>query len=160
MEVIDKKLFYAGIGSRECPPGIIDEMNEFALFANGYDFILRSGGALGADKAFEEFAAYKQIFRPEHATERDIIFTAQFHDAWHRCNEYVQRLHARNALIVMGHNLDTPVKLMVCWQDPEKARGGTRQGMKIAKYFKIPIFNLHTSGNLEKAMKFVQGFKQ
>lgn len=48
---------YAGIGSRRTPDDVLEVMSRFAalLGANGY--ILRSGGAAGADSAFEEGAS-------------------------------------------------------------------------------------------------------
>ena len=45
--------YYAGIGSRETPKEICNKMTEIASLLENQDFVLRSGGAQGADHAFE-----------------------------------------------------------------------------------------------------------
>lgn len=44
---------YTGIGSRETPPDILELMTKIARFMFKQGFTLRSGGADGADSAFE-----------------------------------------------------------------------------------------------------------
>ena len=47
-------MIYAGIGSRETPEGVLLKMEKIAFYlAHRYDATLRSGGAIGADIAFE-----------------------------------------------------------------------------------------------------------
>jgi predicted Rossmann fold nucleotide-binding protein DprA/Smf involved in DNA uptake len=46
--------YYAGIGSRETPKEICNKMTEIASLLEKQDFVLRSGGANGADSAFEK----------------------------------------------------------------------------------------------------------
>ena len=59
---------YAGIGSRNTPAHIQDKMQELAAALAGHGYILRSGGAAGADSAFEQGCdraqGAKQIFIP------------------------------------------------------------------------------------------------
>ena len=47
------EIFYAGIGSRETPPEFIDEFIKIGKWLGSHGYILRSGGADGADSAFE-----------------------------------------------------------------------------------------------------------
>lgn len=49
----DNNIFYTGVGSRETPNKVIDLMYRIAKFLAERNWILRSGGAVGADKAFE-----------------------------------------------------------------------------------------------------------
>ena len=44
---------YAGIGSRRTPPELLDEMEVLGRQLAIADYVLRSGGAKGADSAFE-----------------------------------------------------------------------------------------------------------
>jgi predicted Rossmann fold nucleotide-binding protein DprA/Smf involved in DNA uptake len=46
-------MYYTGVGSRECPTYILDLMTQYATVLNNKGYILRSGGALGADSAFQ-----------------------------------------------------------------------------------------------------------
>jgi predicted Rossmann fold nucleotide-binding protein DprA/Smf involved in DNA uptake len=41
--------FYAGIGSRETPPDILEWMTSLAANLETMNYVLRSGGAQGAD---------------------------------------------------------------------------------------------------------------
>lgn len=65
--------YYAGIGSRKSPQDILKFMVKIAKSLSD-SYILRSGGAVGADKAFEYGAKDKEIFRPEGATKEAIHY--------------------------------------------------------------------------------------
>ena len=45
--------YYTGIGSRETPNEILDRMTRLGSWFSELDWVLRSGGAEGADRAFE-----------------------------------------------------------------------------------------------------------
>lgn len=59
--------YYAGIGSRRTPPDILKIMQRLAAKLEADGWILRSGGAKGADSAFEagvKDPAHKEIYLP------------------------------------------------------------------------------------------------
>ena len=61
--------FYAGIGSRETPEHIQSIMTEIATLLERRRYVLRSGGAEGADLAFENgisISHNKEIYRPDY----------------------------------------------------------------------------------------------
>lgn len=135
--------FYAGIGSRETPQPILDMMTAIAQRKRSDGCILRSGGAKGADKAFEAGAgSQKEIFRPKDATEAAFELSAKYHPAWHRCSPWAKALHARNAHIILGRLLVTPVDIVICWTDGGKGGGGTGQGIRIANAYGIEVRDL------------------
>lgn len=45
-------MFYTGIGSRQTPPEILKMMTKIATQLESKGWVLRSGGAEGADEAF------------------------------------------------------------------------------------------------------------
>lgn len=57
-------MIYTGIGSRETPPEIQEIMTNYARKLDKLGFILRSGGAMGADTAFEKGSTNKEIYLP------------------------------------------------------------------------------------------------
>ena len=57
-------MFYTGIGSRKTPKTILKLFTEVAIYLSKQGYILRSGGAKGADQAFERGAAKKEIYLP------------------------------------------------------------------------------------------------
>lgn len=137
---------YAGIGSRRRTPNyIMDIMTGVASKLESMDYTLHSGGAQGADKAFEVGVKYdenKRIFRPKHATQESINIAANFHPYWDNCDSSVKKLHGRNSMIILGENLDDPVKFVICYTPDGKSSGGTGVGIRIAESFNIPVFNL------------------
>lgn len=136
---------YAGIGSRETPPYICIIMQQIAQRLAVDDWCLRSGGAVGADKAFEDGAkivgGHTQIFTAQDATSEAMALAAQYHPNWGVCNEYARKLLGRNAMILLGPNLNEPVKFVVCWSADE-LKGGTGHALAIARAYDISVRNL------------------
>ena len=146
-------LFYAGIGARDTPSFAQKAMKELAGQLARLGFVLRSGGAEGADTAFEDGATESEILLPwprfnghnsEHHTpsEEAKRIASEVHWNWDNCKPAVQNLHGRNAQILLGPNLDKPVKFVVCWTEDGMDKGGTGVALRIARQYKIPIFNL------------------
>ena len=136
--------YYAGIGSRDTPIPVLSNMSDLARKLHVLDWTLRSGGAQGADQAFESGVyANKQIFRPADCTQAAMDLSSEYHPNWPACSPYVRKLHGRNAQILLGGNLDTPVKCVVCWTSDGKATGGTGQAIRMAEAYQIPVFNLY-----------------
>lgn len=152
--------YYAGIGTRRRTPSfIVDIMVLVASKLESIDYILRSGGAQGADKAFESGVRYdenKQIFRPKHATIEAINLASNFHSHWDNCNDITRRLHGRNAMIILGEDLNTPVKFVICYTPDGKDSGGTGLGIRIANAFNIRVFNLFNPEHKDRIEKFIE----
>lgn len=133
---------YAGIGSRETPPDILDLMARLAARLEQDGWHLHSGGADGADQAFQSGCSDHTIFTAQDAEWDCIWLSSHFHPAWHRCGEYARRLHGRNAYIVLGRDLITPVSFIACWTPNAAISGGTGQALRIARHYHIPVRNL------------------
>jgi hypothetical protein len=108
-------------------------------------WVLRSGGAVGADTAFEDGAKEKEIYRASDATEEALRLAARLHPAWNRCTDHARRLLARNTFQVLGRDLRTPSKTVICWTVDGKDTGGTAIAIRIAQENAIPVFNLFVS---------------
>lgn len=146
--------FYTGIGSRETPDSVLQEMTKLAVKLSGEGYTLRSGAAPGADSSFELGSTRSEIYLPwrgfnghpsplYHISDEALKMAARFHPAWHRCSQGAQKLHARNCYQVLGQDLKTPSEFVVCWTSDGKASGGTGQAMRIAAAYGIPIINFH-----------------
>ena len=148
------EIYYTGVGCLETPPDILDLMTRIAQKMQRYGIILRSGGAIGADMAFERGAgSLKQIFFASDATPEAIAIAARFHPAWHRVRvkgQYVVGLHGRNVFQVLGRDLQSPSRGLICWTRDgcvsHSARcfdtGGTGTAISIADAYGVPISNL------------------
>jgi len=153
--------YYAGIGSRETPPAVLKTMTAVAKRLSSFGYICRSGGADGADTAFEEGAIYKQIYLPwdgfnsRTADGSSYVvpsyneeYVYKYHPVPHKLSMAGKKLMSRNTYQVLGDDLKSPVEFVLCWTKDGKASGGTGQAMRIAKDMNIPIFNFKT--DLEK----------
>ena len=110
--------YYAGIGSRKTPYFILQQMKSLATYLEDSGYILRSGGADGADKAFESgvIKGNKEIFyaRDVPSDSPALELASKIHPAWDRCSPYVRKLMARNCWQVLGRDLKTPVRGVIC----------------------------------------------
>jgi len=146
-----KNQFYTGVGSRNTPVEIQHFMTQIAFKLKSMDWTLRSGAAKGADTAFEMGAGtQKQIFLKEQATAQAMTIAENFHPAWNRCSDFAKRLHGRNAFQVLGIDLKTPSKFLLCWtpdacishEQRTIRTGGTGTAISIAEFFGVKVFNL------------------
>lgn len=162
--------YYTGIGSRSTPRDILDFMTELAvgLYRKGYT--LRSGGAPGADQAFERGVANEyenedgwpchEIYLPWASFERDsrswlepartkpqeeaYSIAAKYHPRWKFLTPGAMALHARNVHQVLGYDVTNPEpsEFIICWTEGARGGGGTGQAIRIAKDLNIPIYDL------------------
>jgi predicted NAD-dependent protein-ADP-ribosyltransferase YbiA (DUF1768 family) len=161
---------YAGIGSRETPQEVLNKMTEVAKYLEELGYTLRSGGAIGADKAFEKgVKSKKEVFLGSVKTgEKELKIAEEIHPAWDKMLEstkrkaiasgknpeksadYVANLMARNTNQIFGANLDTPVDFVLAWTqdgltDYRKRSlqsGGTGQAIDMASRKGIPVINM------------------
>lgn len=150
---------YAGIGSRQTPKDILQRMEYIGESCARLGYLLRSGGAEGADAAFErgcdKVGGKKEIFLPWpgfndhpsglcHPAPRAFKLAEEIIPWWDSLSQGAEKLHARNVHQVLGLRFDEPVDFVVCWTPGGRLQGGTRTAMKIALKHKIPIINLAT----------------
>jgi hypothetical protein len=166
-------MHYTGIGSRETPAHICSVMTDVAGFLEQQGFILRSGHADGADLAFENGVLvneHKDIYLPWsgfNGSKSDLFtitgncyaLAAIMHPGWRNLSEPARKLHARNCYQVLGTDLNTPSKFVLCWTPSGSGSGGTGQALRIAKVNDIPIFDFGAHHNYnEQLILFLQKF--
>jgi hypothetical protein len=148
--------YYAGIGARATPADVLLTMTTFADNMEREGYILRSGGAEGADTAFENGVrdyARKDIYLPwkrfnnnpsplHGVTNAALEMAAKYHPNWKCCSSAARAFHARNCYQMLGVDLKTPVEFVICWTPGGKVTGGTGQALRIAIDLDIPIHNL------------------
>lgn len=151
---------YAGIGSRETPKEVMDQMTELAKELESRGYTLRSGGAQGADTAFEKGVTSKKEIFPgaQKSGEREMKIAREIHPNPNALDNsknpaFVWNLMARNTNQVFGKNLDTPVDFVIAYTqdgltDYTKRSiksGGTGQAIDMASRKGIPVINLANS---------------
>jgi len=176
---------YAGIGSRSTPADICELMTQLGRKLALKGAVLRSGGAEGADKAFEfgcEYGGGKaQIFLAKFwysfgkdfpndnyvydkkTWEQATLIASQLHPAWQYLKPYARTLHTRNCFQMLGISLLEPANFVLCWT-PDGARtaaqtsqktGGTGQAIRVADSYGIKVYNLAVTEDLELARNWL-----
>jgi hypothetical protein len=159
-------------------------MRSIAAHLAEQGWVLRTGMATGADQAFyrgacarhgsmELYLPWRDFERGERSDieGREIFVLAQptpeayelaakFHPNWGKLTDGPRALHARNSHQVLGRDLKTASRFVVCWTEDgsldgsgNKARG-TGQALRIAHHHDIPVFNLALPDHAMRAPEF------
>lgn len=168
--------YYTGVGSRGTPPEVMKLISEIAFKLELDGYTLRSGGADGADSAFEEGCyKLKDIYIPWRGfmdrgsaiiPEKDRRSVYKKAEAialeFHPNPEAIKgkpalKLHTRNVFQVLGDDLETPSDFVILWAPPYKdgVTGGTNMAYQIAAANDIEIFNLFDDKVKERFKKYV-----
>ena len=162
--------YYTGVGSRETPPEVLSVMKALATYLAKRGMVLRSGGAQGADTAFEQGSDLidpkrKEIYLPwpgfnsRHPKQPGVLvvkdpqihlkasqIAQHIHPAWDKLSQGAQALHTRNIYQVLGQDIQTPSRFLVCWAplNPKDntPKGGTRTAVMLARQSHIRAYNL------------------
>lgn len=181
---------YAGIGSRKAPGYILDLMVKLGCKLCDEGWQLSSGFADGSDKAFYNGALKSPRFPEVGAVNylagntRDLpfvdpangFFNAKTFDNYEEAQQLALRargsfegldefgiaLHSRNPYQVLGPDLKSPVRAVVCYAEPigtgRRLKGGTNTAFQIARDHGVPVINLYTPDGLERAENWLRGF--
>jgi hypothetical protein len=163
---------YAGIGSRQTPPGVLATMEALAGKLAGEGWVLRTGLSPGADQAFYRGALLRgaeiELYLPwpgfQAGARLDVAgagvhelsrpsaaaceLARRFHPDWGSLAAPARQLLARDAHEVLGPRLQSPAKLVICWTADGSRDGrdlledGTGQALRIAHHHGIPVLNL------------------
>lgn len=171
--------YYAGIGSRSTPDHILEIMSLLAQRLEGQGLRLRSGGAQGADTAFEvgvKQPTTSQIFLPWSGFEGRVVSKSQpqfidykslrsapqaresveiFHPTPHSLKPGAKHMMARNAMQVLGPDLRSPSSMVIAYTPGGIDTGGTSQALRIARKYKVPIKNLGDDAMLESILQYL-----
>lgn len=148
--------YYTGVDSRQTPKEVLELMTKIAVYLDKEGYILRSGGADGADKAFEKGSTHREIYKANDATIEAMEMAAKYHGNWFACSPYAKKLHGRNVFQVLGRDLKTPSEFVVCWtqdgcekhEDRSFITGGTGTAISVASEHGITVWNLAKGNNL------------
>lgn len=160
--------YFSGIGSRLTPLELYPTILNYCKILQPLGFTLRSGGADGSDsyfeQAYDELDGNKEIFLPWKGFNKNtsslyevsnnaLKIASKFHSNWSNLSQGSRKLHGRNTYQVLGSKLfveQERSKFIICWTEGGQRKGGTAQAMRIADYFKIPVFNLAVEESIIK----------
>jgi hypothetical protein len=174
--------WYAGVGSRETPEDVLTLFTDLGEQLANQGWCLRSGAAHGADAAFESGAVRaggdREIFLPTAGFNghrggiavdqlgsfpEALQIAASLHPAWDRLDAYVRKLMARNVMQVLGADLQSPCRFVVCWAKGSRfkgenvvdAVGGSGQAVRLAAARGIEVFNAYEPAHRARVERFL-----
>jgi hypothetical protein len=164
--------YYSGVGSRETPLYVCMAMTAIARFLESEGYTLRSGGAGGADLAFEDgVVSLKDIYLPWEGfngsdsqlfgvCEAAMDMAVRIHPTHETLRKRVKahQLHSRNCYQVLGKALDTPSEFLICWTEEAKKVGGTRTAIILTEQHNIPVLNLGKCKTYDECMTAFETF--
>lgn len=72
---------------------------------------------------------------------------SETHPAWDRCKQGTKKLHTRNVYQLLGQDLKTPSRFVICWAEPKGSeghvKGGTGTAVKLGIDNGVEIINLY-----------------
>jgi ribonuclease HI/ABC-type multidrug transport system fused ATPase/permease subunit len=162
---------YAGIGDINIPDNIQKLIILLAEELANQGYVLRTGGAKGADTAFMEGCdkahGKKEVFYPmdKHVNENTVAEAKSIHPKWESCLNpekkrqedarakekgykiskypFAVRAHCRNMKIINGDQLNNKVEFTIAYQDVNQTAGGTWQGIHYSEKLGIKVYNLY-----------------
>lgn len=170
MQSLASMKYFSGIGSRKTPSDICQLFGKISThLCDVHGYTLRSGGADGADLAFEQTASNKDIYLPwklfnnNESLLYDVCDDAKtMAQTIHPKKTYLVGpsllLHARNCYQVLGKDLNTPSDFLLCWTEDGKTIGGTATAIKLAIKHDIPVLNFGkmTHCHFEQYLNFLE----
>lgn len=172
-------MIVTGIGTRKTDKQAFAMLYNIARRMAHQGWELRSGGAIGADTAWERgwdgFDA-KQIFLTRGTSlviakntacghisyYGDIWLEAEdiasrIHPRWENLDEASQALHTRNVFQILGLDLQSKTDVVAAYAPPagNSVKGGTATAFNLARAKGIPTFNLWTIDGQRQFFAFV-----
>lgn len=176
---------YTGVGSRTAPEDVLEIMFSLGRYLCDQGWRLRSGHADGSDDAFESGALSspviqdvgQEIYLPwngfnkgytggylidptrlaNYEEARQIAST--IHAVWDKLSKGQQLFHTRNVYQVLGLDLRSPSRYLVCYAKPignkSQFKGGTNTAIQLALRHGVPVFNLYYEEHRERILKAV-----
>lgn len=162
---------WTGVGSRSAADdnAVMLRLEQLSTLLTINGGVLRSGGADGADDAFETgwnnawfntdpynrtnmkceiflpwkgFNGHSSPLYTSDPHPKALEIASQIHPKWSALALPVKKLHARNIHQVLGENLDQPSDIVVCWTPEGETKGGTRTAIVCAEQNGIPVVNV------------------
>lgn len=175
-------LIYTGVGSRKVPSDISFLLSCLSSLLESKGYILRSGGAIGCDTAFENGVQSnnnKHIYLTKadkfsnqfiRYTDNQIrnarmfIIDNNVHPMWINLGKYDKELHTRNIFQVLGVDMNIKSKFLICWtrdgahsiDECTRSTGGTATAIKVACLNNIPVFNLGYKPHFDRIISFLR----
>jgi len=152
---------YAATGNDGFPPEIEQKFKDLALRLEALGYTARVGGMKGVEEIVEKTVKKHELHLPwrgfnekesrfTYNSERAFSVARMYHPTFDTMAKGVQAFLAKNARLILGDKLTSPVLFLLCWTEDgadsirnKTARTGfTGHPIAIASSLGIPVFNM------------------
>lgn len=105
-----------------------------------------------------DFMKVTYLLTESFMREQALKEIATVHPNWNSCiDTYYGDLHGRNALVIKGFDLTTPVSRCIYWAEVRNGviQGGTGTAVRLAQACGIPCMNLNDPLNVDKCLRYL-----
>lgn len=165
---------YAGLSNPDTPEAIQVQMKKMAVYLEEQGYTLRTNGGKGGEEALEAAVKIKEIHLPwKKFNDHDSKFNKttdsaksvirNFAPSFDTLKPAVQIIVASKAHVILGKDLQNPVKFLICWtqdgaetvEERNPRTGFIGVGIALAASLKIPVFNLQKPDALDRLKQFI-----
>lgn len=145
---------YAIACTETVPGDVLDILIELAEDLEASGFILRTGGnevdteiieAVQDQEKVELFLPWEGFNDWDHTVKPMVgayEMAWKYHPTWAELHEDDRRIHARTSHVIMGHDLNQPVKFLICYTDKDAVDADdVDQNIRIADTNLLPVFD-------------------
>lgn len=169
---------YTVILDKAVPENILAKVEEIVKVLSGHGFTLRYGGTEEFESRFEKVAERKELILPwrdfnekqskfTFNNDRSLAVAKMFHPTFDTMKKGVQAFLARNARLILGHEMKSPTNFLICWTDDgceslrEKtsATGFVGHPIAIASAAHVPIYNLNRENSVARFQHFMNSLE-
>lgn len=166
---------YAVVGNKEVPSKWLEWAEQTAIKLDELGFTLRTGGgAMPLEEAFENATTHKEIHLPwKEFNQKESSYTRTHAGAaglirklqpnFESLKPAVQAILSRNAAVIYGKDLRSPVRFLITYTDDGVEHGKDRTSQTgfaglaigLAGWLKIPVYNLKNEEAVSKLKIYV-----
>lgn len=152
---------YAIVGNREAPTHVLGSMTRLAKELDSHGFTCRIDGGEGPSAAVEPLECRKELTIPwKGFNEKESNFSYNqpesfeiaklFHPTYDNMKPAAQAFLARNARVIMGRDLKSPIMFLICWtedgvesmKDKTSRTGFAGHLIAMASALGVPVYNM------------------
>lgn len=166
---------YLAIGNQDTPPEIVRQLADIAGRLKDAGYTARTTGKGAADEGVMITAGDKcEVHIPwkkfdgidskfNKVLPEALEMVKQYHGAFDSQKDSIKTIIGRGAHLVLGQDLRSPVRFVVCWSQDglENAKDRSAKSgyigipVSIASSMKIPVFNLKNPDALRRLNEFL-----
>lgn len=166
---------YAAISNDNAPPHVVEQFKKIVLDMEARGYTMRTSGNKGVEEIIESLVSSKEVHvawkgfnqRETQFTRVDkaaIELVGTLHPAFNDLKDSVKTIIARYAHVILGKDLKSPVRCVVCWTEDgaESAKEKTAKTgycgtpIQIASNARVPIFNLKNDNAIYRLNNFLE----